>query len=258
MRQTMVAALCMLLLLLQAAFAEPIKVVVGGYPFRPYVSAEYDGSGVTVALIEMLNSAQDRYHFVFKPISPNRRYQKMAERKIDMIMFEDPQWGWENSPVTFSNPLMIQGEPYRDYDLYVALRKPDRDARFFDTLKGKALLLTRGYHYRFAQYNADEQFIKSQYNAYFVDDPEKVITMLLNKRADIGLVTRSLLLRYIANHPEDRDRFFIADEADNVNNLMMVVGVHAPIRKNEFDQLLEDLQASGALEKLFRQHHLLE
>ncbi len=253
-----VVALMLALLHVSQLTAEPIPVYVGGYPYRPYVSAAYDGSGVTAGMIAAFNRLQPDYRFIFKPISANRRYQKMSEQSIDLILFEDPRWDWQGQPVEFSKPFMIDGTAYRDLDLYVTLRVLGEQQSYFSSLDDKALLLTRGYHYSFADFDADESSLKQRFNAYFVDDPETVITMLLSGRGQIGLVTRSLLLRHIARNPEDRARLYVSDRADNVNHLAIVIGQHAPVSKAQIDGWLEQMEQSGELKTLFKAHYLVE
>ncbi len=182
----------------------------------------------------------------------------MNEKKIDIIMFEDIDWGWINQNVEFSRQFHIKGKPYQDADLYIALNEKSQDQSYFENFAGKILLLTRGYHYSFANYNTNENYLKQHFTADIATNPEAAIKKLLLKRGDIALATRSLLNNYIKANPSDKDKFFICDRKDGIYDMLIIVGRHSPVSKNEIDNLLLQLEKTELLDNFFKENNLTD
>ncbi|MFZ3023787.1 MAG: amino acid ABC transporter substrate-binding protein, partial [Pseudomonas sp.] len=125
-------------------------IKVGAYHFPPYVSkpeAE-QAQGLLPDLLATLNAQQSEYQFVLVPTSVTRRFRDFQNARYDLIMFESPTWGWQNTPhETFD--LQVQ-----DAEVYVAKAAAGRGQEYFSQFSGKRLALYNGYHYGFAQFNA--------------------------------------------------------------------------------------------------------
>lgn len=46
-------------------------------------------------LAEVLNQTQDDFEFVLRPTSLNRRFADLLQGRLDMVIFENPDWGWQ-------------------------------------------------------------------------------------------------------------------------------------------------------------------
>lgn len=71
------------------------QIRIGAAHFPPYtVNPERDtDSGLLAQLIQALNALQDTYHFTLVPTSIPRRFRDFNEGRIDMAIFENPDWG---------------------------------------------------------------------------------------------------------------------------------------------------------------------
>ncbi len=234
------------------------EIKVGIYPFPPYVNYDSDRSGITIELLRLLNEFQHEWKFIPINVSPKRRFIYMNEKRIDILIFEDIDWGWANQNVEFSRQFYINGKPYQDADLYIALKEKGRNQSYFDNFAGKKLLLTRGYHYSFANYNANEKYLKQHFNAEIATNPKASIKKLLLKRGDIALATKSLLENYIKANPSNKDKFLICDRKDSIYEMLIVVGRHSPVSKYEIDKLLLKLEKTELLNNFFKENNLTD
>ena len=115
-------ALC--LVLMPPVFAAQ-QVRVGVYDFPPYAVKPESAqpAGLVPELLAALNKAQNQYRFGLVPTSVTRRYRDLQSSRFDMILFESPQWGWQD---TEHVALDLHVE---DAEVYVARAEPGRVAR---------------------------------------------------------------------------------------------------------------------------------
>lgn len=227
-------------------------VGVGAYNFPPYVEKPDSSvpTGLLPDLLDLLNAEQSRYHFVLVPTSVTRRYRDMASGRIDMMLFESPEWGWKGTP----HQLLALN--IDDAEVYVALRRPGRGQDYFDSLQGKRLALYSGYHYGFAGFNADREFLRNTYHAQFSYSHDSNLQMVLHDRADIAVVTRSFLDIFRAQHPQQAAQLLVSDKTDQIYRHQVLLRPQAPISLEEFAALLEQVRASGKLPALLQRYQL--
>lgn len=79
-------ALCGLIFcLFNNLFSQQI-IKVGGYVFPPFIEKEGEAFvGVTIDLLDTLNTYQDEYFFQFVPTSSKRRYVDFDNQKFDVL-----------------------------------------------------------------------------------------------------------------------------------------------------------------------------
>ncbi len=161
--------------------------------FPPYTVRPESGAdtGLLPQLVEALNQLQTDYQFVLVPTSIPRRFNDFKEGRVDMAIFENPDWGWKDIPHT----LVDMG--LEDAEIFVAQKKPNRDESYFKDLTDKRLALYSGYHYEFANFNADPKYLADTYKATLTYSHDSNLLMVLRARADIALVTRSYLSDYL-------------------------------------------------------------
>ena len=224
-------------------------VRVGGYDFPPFV--ERDGkqySGMTIDLINALNAYQDDYEFEFVSTTPKRRYDDFANKKYDMIMFEDINWGWADKGVIASEVFLKGGEAY------IAKKDGDRGDEYFDTLDGKSISVLRGYHYGFADFNADEKVLKEKYNAECSNNAEGIIVKVAKGRTDIGVVTLSFLNRYLKEHPEISEELIVSDGFDQEYNHTILVREGTVPDAKQMYELLKSMSEAGKLADIWNMY----
>lgn len=229
-------------------------IKVGAYHFPPYVSkpeAE-QAQGLLPDLLATLNAQQSEYQFVLVPTSVTRRFRDFQNARYDLIMFESPTWGWQNTPhETFD--LQVQ-----DAEVYVAKAAAGRGQEYFSQFSGKRLALYNGYHYGFAQFNADPEYLAKQFNAVLTYSHDSNLLMVLRERADLTVVTRSYLHRYLLRYPEQRTQMLVSDRVDQVYRHQALLRPNAPISVQGLRGLLRQLRDGGQLSALYRQYDLTQ
>ncbi|WP_254434861.1 ABC transporter substrate-binding protein [Magnetospirillum sp. UT-4] len=226
------------------AAAETVRV--GGYPFPPFVEA--DGSGLARDLIDTLNKAQSDYVFTFVPVAARRRYGDLAEGRFDVMFFESPEWEWAEKglPVDFTAIYLRGGE------VFVARAQPGRGQDYFAELKGKSLVGILGYHYGFADFDADPGRLARDWNMKLVGSHSSSIDMVLAGRVDMAVVTDSYLWTYLGRTPEARRALLVSERLDQVYRHRALVRRGGPIAVATLDELLRRLDKDGTLPALWK------
>ena len=232
-----------------ASAAQPVKV--GAYHFPPYISKpESAASGLLPELLGALNASQNVFHFELVPTSVTRRYRDLEHGRFDAILFESLNWGWQN---TAADRLDLQ---ITDAEVYVAHTEPGRGQEYFDSLKGKRMALYSGYHYGFAGFNADQEYLSSTYNAVLTYSHDSNLLMLLHRRADLSVLPRSYLRIYLQSHPQEQASLLVSTRIDQVYHHHALLRRGGPISAAQLDGLLATLERSGHLGELLRRYQL--
>jgi ABC-type amino acid transport substrate-binding protein len=223
------------------------QVRVGAAHFPPYTVRPESGAdtGLLPQLVEALNALQNDYQFELLPTSIPRRFNDFKEGRVDMAIFENPDWGWKDIPHT----LVDMG--LEDAEIFVAQKKPDRDENYFKDLTGKRLALYSGYHYEFANFNADPKYLADTYKATLTYSHDSNLLMVLRARADIALVTRSYLSDYLLRNEKVGEQLLVSQRIDQVYHHYALIRPQAPITGEAFGRLLQDLRDNGQMLKIF-------
>lgn len=243
------AAIC--LLFAGSLFAAE-TVRVGAAHFPPYVikSDLNESSGLLPQLLDSLNQMQSDYHFTLMPTAIVRRFSDLQRGRIDMAIFENPEWGWQGIDVTAVDMGL------EDAELFVARYEERRDQSYFEQLQGKRLALYRGYHYGFAGFNSDPEYLIRTFNANLGHSHDSNLLMVLRGRADVALVTRSNLYDFIERNREKAGELLISERADQVYRHHAMLRAGAPISPERFAELLEKLRLNGELERIFSPYRI--
>lgn len=248
----------LLLVVLGLLAAQPLLaaqlIKVGAYHFPPYVSKPESEApqGLLPDMLATLNAQQSDYQFVLVPTSVTRRFRDFQSARYDLILFESPTWGWQDTPhETFD--LQVQ-----DAEVYVAKAAAGRGQEYFSQISGKRLALYNGYHYGFAQFNADPEYLAKQFNAVLTYSHDSNLLMVLRERADLTVVTRSYLHRYLLRYPEQRTQMLVSDRVDQVYRHQALLRPNAPISVEGLRGLLRRLRDGGQLSALYQQYDLTQ
>ncbi|WP_447795573.1 MULTISPECIES: substrate-binding periplasmic protein [Pseudomonas] len=222
-------------------------VRVGAAHFPPYTVRPESGAdtGLLPQLVEALNQLQTDYQFVLVPTSIPRRFNDFKEGRVDMAIFENPDWGWKDIPHT----LVDMG--LEDAEIFVAQKKPNRDESYFKDLTDKRLALYSGYHYEFANFNADPKYLADTYKATLTYSHDSNLLMVLRARADIALVTRSYLSDYLLRNEKVGEQLLVSQRIDQVYHHYALIRPQAPITGEAFGKLLQGLRDNGQMLKIF-------
>ncbi|MBP2290896.1 substrate-binding periplasmic protein [Azospirillum rugosum] len=222
---------------------KPIPIKVGAYEFPPY--ADESGNGVTRAFLDSMNAAQSDFRFDLVRTSPQRRYDDLEQGRFDLIAFESLAWGWSGRPVDASRVF------FRDAEVFVAKAGPGVDQSYFDSLQGKSILGRLGYHYAFAGFNADPAVLESQYNTRLTVNHEGNVRSVAAGRADLAIVTRSFLTRFLKANPEMAAQLLVSERADQIYDHTILVRRGSPVTVAWVNAALERLESDGTLAALW-------
>lgn len=228
------------------------QVRVGAAHFPPYTVRPESGAdtGLLPQLVEALNQLQTDYHFVLVPTSIPRRFGDFKQGRVDMAIFENPDWGWKDIPHTTVDMGL------EDAEIFVAQREADRRESYFADLTGKRLALFSGYHYEFANFNADPKFLAQNFNATLTYSHDSNLLMVLRGRADIALVTRSYLSDYLLRNEKVADQLLVSQRIDQVYHHYALLSPTAPISGDAFARLLQGLRDNGQMLKIFQPYKI--
>ncbi len=243
--------LTLLMLLLcgptRAGTAETVNV--GVYPFLPFVDK---GGGLTADLVQAINAFQTDYKFQLVNTSSNRRYRDMADGSFSVMFFENVKWGWDSKLVEASK-VFLQG----DGEVYVARSQPGRGQEYFDTLVDKHILATVGYHYSFANFEADPAQLAQKFSITFSADNQVSLRNLLAERGDVAVITKSYLKRFLQQEPTAASKLLVSERFDQTYAHTVLVRKGSKPTAQEIEALLDKMEAVGVLKKLW-QHYGLE
>jgi len=242
-------ALLMILSLTTLVVQSETIIKVGGYEFPPFVNTKnmQGNHGATIDMIDSLNQIQSDYLFEYYPTSSKRRYMDFAAGRYDIIMFENIEWGWEGQLVEQSNVFMTGGE------VYIAYNRQGRDQHFFDDIANKRMVGILGYHYGFANFNADESYLSEHFNVLLSTDHLRNIRLILANRpelAEIAVVTRSFLGKFLRDNPKHRENLLISDKFDQLYQHRILVRNNADISVDQVNELIMKLETDGSLDAL--------
>ncbi|MFT4766172.1 MAG: polar amino acid transport system substrate-binding protein [Oleispira sp.] len=230
--------------------AEPIAVSVGMYNFAPFVESK--GSlgevGMTLDLVAALNKAQQKYQFNTQLIPSKRRYQFFNEGHYDVIFYESKSWGWQDIKVDVSDVYQQGGE------VYIALKKQGRDQKYFSDFNNKNMIGILGFHYGFANFNADEEYLIKEFNMMLTPYNDRNIKLLLKERGDVAVVTKAYLQSFLLVNPSVRSRLLISDNLDQLYNHTVLLRPGILPSLDEVNTMLNDLKKTGKMKKLLEKY----
>lgn len=226
-------------------------VKVGGYTFPPYLVKTDSGyGGLTIELIEAMNSYQNQFDFQFVETTSKRRYDHFEKGRFHLIMFEDLNWGWSDRDVSYSDIYLEDGE------VYISKYSPEKDQLYFHDLEGKSIAVILGYHYSFADFNSDEEYLSEHFDIQFSRDHNINIRKVLEGIADISLVTQSFLYRFIQDNDIGDNQLLISEKLDHKYSHRIIITDESPISVSEVNKLLEEMEKAGILLQLWKRYGL--
>ncbi|WP_213876562.1 amino acid ABC transporter substrate-binding protein [Pseudomonas sp. dw_358] len=228
------------------------EVRIGAAYFPPYVSKPEEGaqSGLLPEMVQALNKVQQQYHFVMVPTSLARRFRDFQQDRVDVAIFENPDWGWQDIPHV-NVDLGLE-----DAEVFVAHRATGRDQSYFRNLEGKRLALFSGYHYAFAGFDADPRYLAQHFNATLTYSHDSNLTLVLRDRADIALITRSYLSDFLARNPDSASQLLISERVDQIYHHFALLQPKGPISAEAFSQYLGMLRENGDMARIFQPYRI--
>lgn len=187
-------------------------VVIGGYDFPPYLNVSNDQpvSGITLELIAQLNLMQDEYQFELFLTSPARRFDDFSTGLFDMMLFENPIWGWEQMDM-YSTALPLF---FDDREVYIARQELGRTQTYFNDLTQRRMAGIFSYHYAFADYVNDADWLRDNFNMVLVNSQDALVELVVQGRADVAVVSEAYLLAAFTQNPLLRSQILVSEKID--------------------------------------------
>ena len=228
------------------------RVVVGATEYPPYVTMPAQGEprGLLPELLEAMNAVQDDYRFEITLTSTGRRYRDFTRGRIDLVLFESRQWGWQDIPMQTLD-LGID-----DSEVFVARAAPGRDQSYFATLEYKRLGLHIGYHYAFADFESDSERLHQRFDVIVSRSHETNLEMLLRQRIDLTVMAKSYLRMDFDARPELRERLLVSTRVDQAFRPLALIRPNGPIDAERLSAILEALRRDGRYAALLARYHL--
>ncbi|WP_225314336.1 substrate-binding periplasmic protein [Marinobacter halotolerans] len=238
------------------AFASPKSVIrIGAYNFPPIAMVDEDNqaNGLLGDLLDALRTQQDTFSFEVIHTSPRRRYLDFSNGLFDVMFFENPDWSWNQDDINFSAPML------KDEEVYIALKKDNRDQSFFDNLSERRIVAIAGYHYGFAGFETDSEELSKRFNIELSHSHRRNLKLIRADRpsvAEVAVVSRSFLNTYLSRFPEHRDDLLISEQLDQTYQLRVITRKNGPVGVDTIEGLLQPLIDSGRYQELVREHGL--
>lgn len=251
-RTAVAGALVLIPLMVTPSVVAAQLVRVAAVHFPPYMVRPEKGedTGLLPKLINALNAEQNDYEFVMIPTSVPRRFRDFSEGRFDIAMFENPEWGWKDIP----HDTVDLG--LEDAEVYVARQVEGRQQDYFDTLSDKRLALFSGYHYGFANFNADQKYLSEHFDMTSTYSHDSNLLMVVRGRADVAPVTRSYLIDFMSNHPSEASHLMVSERVDQVYRQYALLRPGGNIDVPHFNRLLDNLRSGGELATIFQPLHI--
>ncbi|EQC44025.1 ABC transporter, substrate-binding protein, family 3 [Bacteriovorax sp. Seq25_V] len=231
-------------------------VKVGSYIFPPYFEKSENGKfyGVIPDFLAGLNKFQKAYRFEVFETSPKRRYQDFLEGKFDSIFFESPQWGWEE--IVEQNKLTFLGDVVLDGEVFISNISRKGSDDFFKDLKGKTIGLYLGYHYKFANFNSDEHYLKANFNAFVSSSHDRNIERIINNRLDMAIVTKSYIKKYLLDHPDTKSKIYISSVVDQDYRLKFGIRKSINFEESKMKKIIDEFLSSPTYHEIIKKYGL--
>lgn len=236
-------------LLSTSVFAADV-IKVGIYDFPPYAFITDKKTGITIEMITALNKFQDKYEFVAVPTTARRRYRDFEQNKFDMMIFESKNWGWQKYPVAVSQ-VFISG-----IEVYVTQAKNGRGQDFFSDLKNKAMVGVLGYHYQFAGFHAEQDYLEKNFNLLLTNSQKTSLELILNDRGEIAVLSNAYLNYHFSNFPADKTKLLISNKHDQVYRHTILLRKNQKLSVKYINKLLEQMNKNGTLKPLWEKYGL--
>ncbi|WP_213608002.1 transporter substrate-binding domain-containing protein [Pseudoalteromonas sp.] len=255
MKLSFFSTLALLICLISQAQAKTL-VKVGGYEFPPYVEiVNGQASGFTVDLILELNKIQSDYHFELVLTTPIRRFKDYQQGLFDAVFFEDPNWGWlQDNHVINNSPVIAT-----DSEVFIALKQFAKSQTWFDNLDNKTIIGILGYHYELANFESNPSILEKDYKMRLLSNHKKSIELVLKKRSDTAIVTRSYLNQYLNNYPKNKKLLLISERVAQTYKHQLLIRPTHQLNINTLYELvikaLSQNKLSARLKQLGLQQH---
>lgn len=209
-----------------------------------------DGTGLIKDVTDAMNTIQKDYIFTFKPYPPQRLRKEILSGYIHIAAFNNIRWNYDSAFVDTTYNIIYSK------DLYIALSTKDHDQSFFKNVGKVKTIVVLGFHYKYAGFTTNQDTLKQNYNTVTTFSEPNVINMVLKKRAEIGVVSSSLLKYTNHINQSQYDSLLISEIPDTKYSRHYLVSKKAPITADILNQIFIKLQKDGYLKRIYSKYGL--
>ncbi|WP_420549139.1 ABC transporter substrate-binding protein [Curvivirga sp.] len=223
----------------QIVMAEEVRVNVALTSKQPpLVIDTREPTGLVYDVLKAMNEHQDEFHFVPRLIPAKRIFSTYQNGDIGVIAYNDLSWGWSQRGGVGS-VAMTAGE-----DLFFSLKK-----EYLGTQPVKEIGAVLGFNYAFAGFDSNKTAHMD--NVYLVKDEESVFRLVVNKRVQQGIVSRSFLDWMSVSNPVWYTKININPTPDHSYTRRFIVLEKSPISVDQIDSIIDDLKRQGVIQNIY-------
>lgn len=230
--------------------SERIDIIVGLSVRPPFLEVPHHGAGPDILVA--LNKVQDKYNFTYQAIPSKRKVQAINEGWIDISMWDNVLWGWEKGTMQASVPLIDSK------DVYIALAEKGRSQDFFDELTQRKLAFVSGYHYKIANFETNIDKLSSRFNLSIVQNEESAIYMVLAKRVEISIVSKTALDWFLIQNPVYQAKIIVSKTFDTQYSRHILATNNSLIEVSEVNHFLALADNKGLLAPIYKKYGLVK
>lgn len=219
-----------------------VEINIGAYEFSPYFNAN-NSLNLSKITLDKLNQIQRKYTFKITLLPAKRRYQSFNEGKIDLMLFEDPAWGWQKTSHSFSQLPLLDGE------VYFARKENNRDQSFFQSFNKKTVAGIMGFHYALTQFEELPNPKTLPFKFITFPNADNLIDLVLKGRADVGIVAKSYLNDYLKRNPLAGQQIIISEKYDHTYKLGFILRPGSPITLEELKRYMKIVTQDALFQK---------
>lgn len=223
-----------------------------GIGIRPPYLLENHSKGAGPDIIHALNLIQEQFIFKLVPVPIKRRTQSLYEGWVDIIMWDNPNWGWNDNELESSQTLL------HAKDVFIALVDKYQSQDIFNDLTNVRLAMVHGYHYKFVNYETDPVKLNKKFNITLVRTEADTINILLSGRVDMAITSNAALAWYFKQYPEHKSKILISDKYDTQYKRYFLVPKSSPISAAELNALMSNADNKGLLAPIYQRYGLVK
>lgn len=221
-------------------------VAVGGSPAQaPFTIG---GGGLSQDLLTALNGLQTQYKFTLSDMPAARVRDAVNSGELPLIIFSNVDWGYDKTLVERGPDLVQTG------DRYVAAKAAAKDQSVFDGVGTVSMVGVLGFNYQYAGFTADQKVLKEKYHTVLTTDEASVIKMVLAGRAQIGVVSATLLEYTAKTDPATYGQLLVSKGFDSEYVRTFVVSKKSPVSAKDLAVLMKKLADSGKLAAIYAKY----
>ncbi|NTS76467.1 transporter substrate-binding domain-containing protein [Catenovulum sp. SM1970] len=240
--------LFLLLSLFTLAAQAKTKIKVGMNVHSPFYFEHGGGAGTEI--IKVFNKLQDNFEFKAITVPVRRTPQALRDKWIDISMWDNPEWAEHLVPVTTSISILTS------YDRFISKQAELTPVKIEQLLNNHTIALVHGYHYRFTDFETDSTKLNKRFNVMLVRDEEAVIDLIIQNRAQIGVLSDTTLNFYLKQHPEVKLVINVSKQFDTRFNRYFLIPEGAKISAKTINELIVKANKSGLLAPIYKKYAL--